>query len=258
MTSLGFIILRHVSNLRHNNLYKLSYECVRRYYPNNHIIILDDNSDYNIIDKEYDDKLVNTTIIQSEYKSRGELLPYIYYLRHKLFDIAVILNDSVFINSNINLNLNENENYKVLWNFKHDWDNNHIETNLIKKLTNSDNLLEYYNQKHLWTGCFASMSIIRYNYLQKINEIHTLDNLIDYISNRDDRMAFERIIAVLLQFNDPNKFKLDFKDITLLCDIHQFISDHNIYWGLGYSEELKFGINNNLLSMPIIKCWNSR
>jgi hypothetical protein len=55
--------------------------------------------------------LYKTTIINSEYHGRGELLPYYYYLQNKFVDKAVIIHDSVFINKYIHLDVDD---YKLL------------------------------------------------------------------------------------------------------------------------------------------------
>ena len=76
--SLGFIILRCITNSLTNEYWKECYRCIRNFYPNNRILIIDDNSN-----KQYvtNDKLHNTMIIESEFPKRGEFLPYYYYLR---------------------------------------------------------------------------------------------------------------------------------------------------------------------------------
>ena len=96
--SVGFIILRHVNNTHTNQYWIYSYNCIRILYPENDILIIDDNSNYEYITNI---TLYKTTIINSEFPKRGELLPYYYYLNNKLFDIAVIIHDSVFITKKI-------------------------------------------------------------------------------------------------------------------------------------------------------------
>ena len=91
---IGFIILRHVSNNITNEYWKECYSCIKRFYPKNRILIIDDNSDYAYVT---DDPLDNTMIIRSEYTKRGEYLPYYYYLKTNFCETAVILHDSVFI-----------------------------------------------------------------------------------------------------------------------------------------------------------------
>ena len=42
--TLGFIILRHIKDDKTNEYWKFSYDCVRRFYPETPIMIIDDNS----------------------------------------------------------------------------------------------------------------------------------------------------------------------------------------------------------------------
>ena len=104
MGTIGIIILRHVMWELTNKYWICCYDGIRRFYKENEFIIIDDNSNYDFIT---DKQLYKTTIIQSEYKGRGELLPYYYYLTNKLFDTAVVIHDSVFINSHIDFTHNK-------------------------------------------------------------------------------------------------------------------------------------------------------
>lgn len=158
---LGFIILRHVNNATTNNYWIESYNCLRRFYPNNKIMIIDDNSNYNFITEI---ELENTFIINSEYHGRGELLPYIYYLRNPIFEKAVIIHDSVFFQRHINFDLYQ-ENIP-LWNFNTETQDSKKEIALISKLDNFQPLLDLYNTK-FWNGCFGGMSVITINFLEK-------------------------------------------------------------------------------------------
>ena len=75
----------------------------------------------------------------SEFKKRGELLPYYYYLKYKWFDCAVIIHDSCFINKKLNIEI---EDYISLMHFvKHSHDNIYNETRIIKSLNNYNGLL---------------------------------------------------------------------------------------------------------------------
>ena len=87
----GFIMLRHVKSEITNKYWIYCYNCIRQYYPENKILIIDDNSDYSFIT---DEKLYKTTIINSdrEHLEKGEFLPYYYYLHNKLFDRAAMFN----------------------------------------------------------------------------------------------------------------------------------------------------------------------
>jgi hypothetical protein len=91
---LGFIILRHVDSELTAKYWVLCYDSIRRVYPDEPILIIDDNSDQAYISEH---PTTNTTVVQSEYPQRGVLLPYLYYLTHKISERVIILNDSAFI-----------------------------------------------------------------------------------------------------------------------------------------------------------------
>lgn len=231
MTDIGFIILRHVSNELTNKYWIECYKHIRLYYPENKIIIIDDNSDYKFIK---DVELYKTRIIKSEYPKRGELLPYYYYLHNKDFDTAVIIHDSVFINKKIDLSVN---NYKMLWSFEHHWDEIEDETKMIN-LFNDVELKNFYENKSLWKGCFGSMSIITHDYLVFINNKYDISKLLGYVKTRFNRCSFERVIACLLQKNHVNE--------TLLGDIHKYCP-----WGIIFDDKDKY-------NLPFIKVWTGR
>lgn len=232
MNEIGFIILRHVNKELTNNYWTLCYDNIRKYYPENFILIIDDNSNYNFIT---DKKLYKTEIINSQYKGRGELLPYYYYLHNKLFDIAVIIHDSVFINKYIDFNVNK---YKLLWEFEHRWDQKKDETKMIN-LFNDEKLLNFYENKNLWKGCFGGMSVIRHDYLIDINNKYDLSKLLTCVLNRFNRCSFERVIACLLQINEKKE--------TLLGNIHDYCK-----WKITFKEK------DNYTHLPLIKVWSGR
>jgi hypothetical protein len=235
-TTIGFIILRHVNSYSTNKYWIHCYDSIRKYYNENKILIIDDNSDYNFITYK---KLYNTTIINSEYPNRGEVLPYYYYLHNKLFDTAVIIHDSVFINKHIDFSV---EKYKLLWDFEHKWDQIADETRIIN-VFNDLELRKFYENKSLWTGCFGGMSIITHDYLTFINNKYNINKILDCVLTRYNRCSFERVIACLLQKEG--------KCETLLGDIHKYTNNR------GNIDEV---INNDdkYKHLPIIKIWTGR
>jgi hypothetical protein len=233
MNKIGFIILRHVNDELTNKYWNYCYNSIRNYYPDNEIMIVDDNSNCEYIVE--DQPLYKTTIVHSEYHGRGELLPYYYYLHNKLFDTAVILHDSVFINSYIDLNV---EKYKFIWNFEHYFDQIEIERSMIKVFDNQE-LLDFYENKDLWKGCFGGMSIITHDYLTYINSKYKISKLLDVIKTRNDRCCFERVIGCLLETNGM--------ETPLLGNIHSYCR-----WGFSFEEK------DNFAHLPIIKVWIGR
>ena len=235
MLQIGFIILRHVNNELTNKYWIKCVNCIRRYYPENHIIIIDDNSNYKYITTPR--ALYKTTIIQSEYPKRGELLPYYYYLHNKLFDIAVIIHDSVFIHNYIDFSV---EKYKLLWEFNHDWDQIEDETRMINAFNDLE-LNKFYENKDLWKGCFGCMTIITHDYLTYINNKYDISKLLDYVLNRHNRCSFERVIACLLQKEGKKE--------TLFGNIHNYCK-----WGITFNETNNYKYEH----LPLIKCWTGR
>ena len=232
MSELGFIKLRHVNNELTNKQWIVCYDNIRKYYPENFIIIIDDNSNYSFIT---DKKLYKTNIINSEYKGRGELLPYYYYLSNKLFDIAVIIHDSVFINKYVDFTINK---YKLLWEFEHHWDQIEDETKMIE-IFNDKELLSFYENKNLWKGCFGGMSVIRHDYLIDINNKYEISKLLNYVLNRYNRCSFERVIGCLLQINEKKE--------VLLGNILNYSK-----WGISFNEK------DNYNHLPLTKVWTGR
>lgn len=233
MDSIGFIILRHVNSHRTNAYWIKCYDCIRKYYADNEIVIIDDSSDYEYITEK---KLYKTTIVDSEYNKRGELLPYYYYSRTKFFDIAVIIHDSVFINCYIDFNVNT---YKMLWEFspiycRHDYD---AELRMINEF--DDPILNIFYMKRKWRGCFGCMTVIKYDFLHSINKMYDFAKLIPFIKTRYDRQTFERVLACMLQCNDEST--------TILGNIIDYCK-----WGIGIEKM------NELSSLPIIKIWTGR
>ena len=232
MSEVGFIILRHVNNENTNNYWIHCMNCIRQYYPENNILIIDDNSNYNFITEE---KLYKTVIINSEFHRRGELLPYYYYLHNKLFDVALIIHDSVFINKHIDLSVDK---YKLLWEFEHNWDQIQDETRMINIFDDIE-LKTFYEDKKLWKGCFGGMSLITHDYLTHINNKYDISKLLNCVQNRHNRCSFERVIGCLLQ--------KEWKKETLFGNIHKFCK-----WGI------KFDQRDNYRHLPFIKCWTGR
>lgn len=192
MEEIGFIILRHVNSQLTDNYWKFSYLKIRENYPEFPIVIIDDNSNKEFLTQM---ELYKTTIIESEFPGRGELLPYYYYSRNKFFEKAIIIHDSVFIMKKIPLHF---INYKILWNFDHEHDQPEDQMKMIEVFNDSE-LKEFYLDYSKWKGCFGCMTMISYDFLQKVNQKYDFSLLIDLITCRYNRCSFERVIGCILQ-----------------------------------------------------------
>jgi hypothetical protein len=235
----GFIIIRHVNSSLANEYWKECYTCVRRHYPNNKIIIIDDNSDNSYLNSE-NFILSNTQIINSEYPGRAELLPYIYYLKNQWFRKAIIIHDSVFIQQYIDFST---ETYKFLWYFEHDeWSQPEDEEKIIKSLSNHDQLLSLHKEKKLWNGCFGVMCVISHDFLKSLDDKHNLTNLLDKIKTRYNRCSFERVFGLMCILNHK------FYNFHMFGNILKYCK-----WGITFSQ-----YKNRIIDLPIVKVWTSR
>ena len=117
---LGFIITRHVNSEMTNKYWIESINNINLIYKNIPIVIIDDNSNYKFINTT-NVNMSNCTVINSEFKGRGELLPYYYFYRYHWFNKAVIIHDSVFILKYVNFNLVKD--VQFLWEFPNNSEN---------------------------------------------------------------------------------------------------------------------------------------
>ena len=192
----GFIITRHVNSIKTNSYWNQCVKLLRVYYPEQQIIIIDDNSKEELVNADFDYK--NITIIKSEYPGRGELLPYIYYLKYNWFDNAVIIHDSVFFHKKYDFE-NLKTNMIPLWFFYNNNSEFDIIVNIAKKLTNNNDILFHLSKwaSNNWVSCFGAMNFIKYDFLLHLNNKYNLTNLLDVIKTRSDRCALERIFGII-------------------------------------------------------------
>lgn len=245
--SLGFIITRHVTNEITNLYWIICISKIRKFYPENIIIIVDDNSDYKYIKNFPGEITKNCFFIQGEYNGAGELLPYYYYYKNRLFDKAVVIHDSVFINKYIDFSLIDD--VKFMWHFEHFWDKNEDEKKLLGYLNCSDELVSYYNDKSIWKGCFGGMSVIEYKFVKILAEKYNFFVLLDHINDRDKRMCFERVFALVCSYEK----KIQNENASIFNNIMTYTRD-------GYSfEEYMFDEMNNInRGLEITKIWTGR
>ncbi len=252
--SYGFIITRHVSDERTNNYWNQCVRCIRRFYPNRKIIIIDDNSNYQFVKADYEYK--NVKIIQSEYPKRGELLPYYYYHKNKWFDNAVIIHDSIFIHKRIPFEKLSKVKVIPFWHFEKDTEN---VFNTLRLVSNCRNLGVL--QKNLlnndvlglaikWNGCFGTQSYINHDFLSYIFKKYNMTTLINKVTSRPDRCSLERIFGVIFSLESPFTRKMK----SLFGSIFAYRHAFN-YTFENYKNDL---LVHKRLPHYIIKVWSGR
>jgi hypothetical protein len=243
--TLGFIIIRHVNNKITDYYWKECYTCIRKFYDNP-ILIIDDSSKKEFLNENI--FLKNCTVIyDTEHKGAAELLPYYYFYKVKPFDTAVIIHDSVFIQSKIDFNLSEDENIRFFWTFNHCFNNEIF--NWIQELTSSvvhsTDLINFYQNTDKWNGAFGVMSVIKWSFIEKIEKKHLIFNkLLPQVVSRKTRHALERLFGLIAYFNDEN-IKSPF-----FGDIHTFFNRYDI----SFCDYLTQDFSN----YPLLKIWTGR
>ena len=248
----GFIIIRHVNSEKTDQYWKRCYECIRKFYPDHKIVIIDDNSNYEFV-RELNYPITNCEIIHSEFPGRGELLPYYYYYHNKFFDKAIILHDSMFINKEINIDtIQRIDKVIFLWHFLHQWDSIYQQKQIIQSsiLRFKHDLLYLHNQINQWVGCFGVCSIISHDFLKQIFEKYNFVDMLNHIKNRDTRCCLERIFALVCHLEYPELIHHP----SLFGRIEGYMQPYTYF--LGYDEYLQK--IDEFTEYPIIKVWSGR
>ena len=240
----AFVMTRCMRKEEHKKLWYICYKSIRQFYKNTKIIIIDDNS---LLTDDRDSGAIDTVFIKSEFSGAGEILPYYYFLKQKWADKIIVLHDSMFLARKFT-NIELSNPVKFLWHFSnHKWDDDELIEHKLKCLSNYDELINLNRQKDCWIGCFGVTSIIDWLTLDKLNNKYRLEALVNHISNRDERMALERIFG-LIMFNE----KLVTQDA---CSLFGSILNYHNAWLATYD----FMVSNmNLYPYAVLKTWNSR
>jgi hypothetical protein len=268
-TTYGFVITRHVNSEKTNKYWNECYSCIRKFYPSNIVVIIDDNSKYEYITPLPDTPpLTNVFFIQSEFHGRGELLPYYYLNKYKLFQTAIIIHDSVFIQQPIRIpetpktpeTQTQTPTPTLIWNFQHHWETHPDITGDIKSLITKLNpqhtqrLLELYEKKDQWTGSFGVMSIINTEYISTtLDQTYHFFNLLEHVTTRTHRCCLERVFGLICADSIQNPAP------TLLGDIHHYINQY-CNWEYDFDQYMndKNNINIKLQQFPMIKTHSGR
>jgi len=256
MNDFGFIITRHVNSEITNKYWNNSIKLLKFFYPNQKIIIIDDNSNKDFLKEDY--IYNNIEIIQSEFPGCGELLPYYYYIKNKFFENAVILHDSVFFHKRINFERLQDVKVLPLWFFYPDKENSFNTIKLIDHLKNkhiikdklsSSSVTLFSLSETKWYGCFGCQSYINHKFLLHIENKYNISNLTRYIKNRPDRCCLERIMGCIFFSEYPNISKQK----SILGDIMTYHLWGNYNYNM-YENDFKKGT----IPKAIIKVWTGR
>lgn len=250
---LGFILLRHVNCPDTNRYWLESYQRIRSLYPTHPVVIIDDNSDYNHI-KPRNFQSRNCQIVQSEFKGRGEILPYYYFYREKYFLNAVIIHDSVFLHERMQFTPGAGG-VRFFWDFDSTTalSDNKAPTKACMAFIETmdtgpkEDLTCLLRNPQSWRGCFGVMSVISHAAVETLATKYKFFDLLHTIERRKDREVVERIFGLLCYYANL----VDRNSPSLLGDIHTYCT-----WGYTYQEYLR--TNRMTTTLPLVKVWTGR
>ena len=242
----GFIMIRHVCNKATDLYWKESYRCIRRFYPDTPVIIVDDSSKKEFLNEDM--IMTNCTVIYDrDHKGSAELLPYYYFHLLHPFDTAIIIHDSVFIQQHVDFSLAEDEPCRFLWNFPHWYDDEIFDgiRNVYSTLPNPDRFTNLYHRKEAWQGCFGVMSVMRWSFLDHVNRAEggLFDRLLEVVKTRDNRHALERAFPLVMTEHFPAMRQ------AMFGGIYDYIR-----WGVTFNEYLL----GDFSQYPVMKVWSGR
>lgn len=249
----GFIMTRCVKKVEHNILYKDSYAAIRKFYPTMKIVIIDDNSDKNILEEI---QMENVEIIESEYPGAGEFLPYYYLLTRKFFKKAICIQDSMMVNTMIPYN--DVKDFMFLYelgirNTIH-YDMKRQASREVTILINNTNIpnemMEYYKD-FKWVGCFGSCMVITLEFLEGMENRLGITKWISIINKRNFRIGLERAIGIVCSYMQPKR--VDYSLFGNIIDSQ--VARAPIYSFYDIEKYLK---DKTYLKDKIIKVFNSR
>jgi len=192
-----FVILRHLRTAQDNMLWTEAYQSIRTYYTNR-IIIIDDNSQVNT----FNGSLVNTEVLESEYRGAGEILPYYYFFQYKWADRMIILHDSMSLQRPFRPSELEGE-IRFHWHFSMKEKAYHTKIALqFSSMRQHQGLLAFLNdESSQWRGCFGGAACVSYDAVEHLEKKYGFfSTLVLAIKTRKDREAFERMLGAVTFF----------------------------------------------------------
>lgn len=253
---LGFVILRHVNSKITDLYWKESYASLRRLYPTEPIVIVDDSSQK--IWLREDIVLTHTTVIyDTEHRGCAELLPYYYALRLRPARRVVILHDSVFLHQRLDMSSwSETTGIQYLWDIPHCYDDaiqKEIHA-LIDALPEGEGERErirqmYLHKKEEWTGLFGVMSIIDIEWLGEIERRWEglFERWFPLLTSREYRCGLERVLGLLASYHGRDRIQT-----PLLGRIGE-----SLPWGTSFLQYLT-GYEKYRTQQRVMKVWSGR
>lgn len=240
-----FVILRCMRKEEDRELWRRCYTSIRYFYESANIVIIDDNS---TIEDEFDSRVLNTTILKSDFAGASEVLPFYYFLKHHWADTMLIFHDAMFLKRPFKTS-ELTDTVKFFWDFSdHQTDDDAKIEELLQFIPESQALKALNKEKNTWNGWFGLAGIINWSLLKALDDKYGIASLlVNFVKTRDDRMAYERIVALAL-FNEQ---------LVTQTNCSAFGSIHNYpgSWQAGFEWQMA---NKHLYPYAVMKTWAGR
>jgi hypothetical protein len=250
MEKLGFVITRSIREKTVTFYWRECVSCIRKFYTEK-ILIIDDNSTFPFDIQNEEKEFENIQVINSEFQGAGEILAYYYSWKLNLFEITIVLHDSMFIQDIIP----EIEGQiKFLWNFDQYLYNGSKFKELVSYLPLEYNpkILELYSKINEWTGCFGICSIIKQKFLNSLFDKYKLQNMLPHLKLRSERESIERLFGIIAYLEEPQ-----LKTEPSICGNILDLSHKNA-WNYNWVQYIEDCSNHSLPNLKIIKLWSGR
>jgi hypothetical protein len=226
-------------------LWRRCYVSIRNFYDMAKIIIIDDNS---LLTDDYDLRLKNTTIIKSDFTGAAEVLPFYYFLKYHWAERIIILHDSMFIKRLFTADELAGK-IKFFWHFdRHEYNDNAKIDEVLQFIPHSSELVALRKKTSEWNGCFGLAMIIDWSVIKELDDKYGIASLlVHHIKTRDDRMAYERIFALVV-FKEK---LLTISNCSVFGPIHNYIGS----WQADFEWQMA---NQHLYPYAIMKTWSGR
>jgi hypothetical protein len=216
--SFGFIIPTYISTPESEQCLVNCLECIRKYHSELIVLVNNGSSiDINEVSKVFD----NVKIVDPDDTSRGEINAYVMFHRHKYFDKAVIMQDSLFLNKKM-VSIDKVDTVKFIKYFtdhikdwhkvkepKTDYNARHsiithddLVLHLIESVSKRDrpDFYEFakarYKNKRSWVGCFGINLIVDHSFLSRVHQNTLMLDYYKIVKDKRDRMAMESTLPI--------------------------------------------------------------
>ena len=195
----GFVISRCVRDANTNRYWQTCYRQIRKFHAEP-ILIIDDNSDPEQLTYL---EMTNCQIIAGEFPGRAELLPYYYFYKLRPWRKAILMHDSVFLNTRIQPD--PELQIKFLWHFPRQESVPADIPVLLGKLKDSTSLMQHFlSHTSNWVGCFGCMSMLSWHFLDRLVKEFDFFKLLEVVNTRARRMALERALGIICYESLPS------------------------------------------------------